>query len=167
MHMPSPGVEGRPLHCMCISTHSIALLCRYLVPADLSVGQFVYVIRRRIQLPSEKAIFIFVRNILPPIGTSPARLQAPLLRHGNFALCVPPHRIVHATQPRTRRSSLHSNVWARPLHVKAKQLATFADAACSCHDGDGVRGSQGRGRLPLHHILWRKHLWWPRAGALP
>ena len=42
--------------------------CRYLVPADLSVGQFVYVIRKRIQLPSEKAIFIFVRNTLPPIG---------------------------------------------------------------------------------------------------
>ena len=38
------------------------------MPADLSVGQFVYVIRKRIQLPSEKAIFIFVRNTLPPIG---------------------------------------------------------------------------------------------------
>jgi GABA(A) receptor-associated protein len=41
---------------------------KYLVPADLSVGQFVYVIRRRIQLPSEKAIFIFVKNTLPPIA---------------------------------------------------------------------------------------------------
>eukprot|EP00892_Ulva_mutabilis_P008860 jgi/Ulvmu1/6346/UM029_0054.1 len=41
---------------------------KYLVPADLSVGQFVYVIRRRIRLPSEKAIFIFVKNTLPPIA---------------------------------------------------------------------------------------------------
>lgn len=39
---------------------------KYLVPCDLTVGQFVYVIRRRIHLPSEKAIFIFVKDILPP-----------------------------------------------------------------------------------------------------
>lgn len=39
---------------------------KYLVPVDLSVGQFVYVIRKRIKLPSEKAIFIFVNDILPP-----------------------------------------------------------------------------------------------------
>ncbi|CAK9197291.1 unnamed protein product [Sphagnum troendelagicum] len=39
---------------------------KYLVPADLTVGQFVYVIRKRIKLSSEKAIFIFVKNVLPP-----------------------------------------------------------------------------------------------------
>lgn len=39
---------------------------KYLVPVDLTVGQFVYVIRKRIKLPSEKAIFIFVNDILPP-----------------------------------------------------------------------------------------------------
>lgn len=39
---------------------------KYLVPGDLTVGQFVYVIRKRIKLPSEKAIFIFVNDILPP-----------------------------------------------------------------------------------------------------
>ena len=41
---------------------------RYLVPADLTVGQFLYVIRKRIKLNSEKAIFIFVDNVLPPTG---------------------------------------------------------------------------------------------------
>ena len=41
---------------------------RYLVPADLTVGQFVYVVRKRIKLNAEKAIFIFVKNILPPTG---------------------------------------------------------------------------------------------------
>lgn len=50
---------------------------RFLVPADLTVGQFVYVIRKRIKLSPEKAIFIFVRsaalkNVLPPTG---ARLR--------------------------------------------------------------------------------------------
>lgn len=39
---------------------------KYLVPSDLTVGQFVYVIRKRIQLPPEKAIFIFINDILPP-----------------------------------------------------------------------------------------------------
>ena len=39
---------------------------KYLVPADLTVGQFMYVIRQRIKLSPEKAIFIFVMNVLPP-----------------------------------------------------------------------------------------------------
>ncbi|KAF1335399.1 Autophagy-like protein 8, partial [Globisporangium splendens] len=33
-----------------------------LVPADLTVGQFVYVIRKRIKLSPEKAIFIFINK---------------------------------------------------------------------------------------------------------
>eukprot|EP00465_Bigelowiella_longifila_P000144 CAMPEP_0185251166 /NCGR_PEP_ID=MMETSP1359-20130426/609_1 /TAXON_ID=552665 /ORGANISM="Bigelowiella longifila, Strain CCMP242" /LENGTH=116 /DNA_ID=CAMNT_0027832945 /DNA_START=87 /DNA_END=437 /DNA_ORIENTATION=+ len=41
---------------------------KYLVPADLTVGQFVYVIRKRIKLTPEKAIFIFVKNTIPPTG---------------------------------------------------------------------------------------------------
>ncbi|KAH0858487.1 hypothetical protein HID58_086748, partial [Brassica napus] len=39
---------------------------KYLVPADLTVGQFVYVVRKRIKLGAEKAIFVFVKNTLPP-----------------------------------------------------------------------------------------------------
>ena len=39
---------------------------KYLVPADLTVGQFIYVIRKRIKLPPERAIFIFVNNVIPP-----------------------------------------------------------------------------------------------------
>jgi GABA(A) receptor-associated protein len=38
---------------------------KYLVPNDLTVGQFVYVVRKRIKLEPEKAIFIFVNNSLP------------------------------------------------------------------------------------------------------
>ncbi|KAK5812654.1 hypothetical protein PVK06_028091 [Gossypium arboreum] len=41
---------------------------KYLVPADLTVGQFIYVIRKRIKLIAEKAIFIFVDGVLPPTG---------------------------------------------------------------------------------------------------
>lgn len=50
---------------------------KYLVPADLTVGQFVYVIRKRIKLSPEKAIFIFVNNVLPPTGACTA-LAPPL-----------------------------------------------------------------------------------------
>ena len=32
----------------------------------MTVGQFVYVIRKRIKLAPEKAIFIFVDEVLPP-----------------------------------------------------------------------------------------------------
>ncbi|XP_020681771.1 autophagy-related protein 8f isoform X1 [Dendrobium catenatum] len=41
---------------------------KYLVPRDLTVGQFAAVIRKRICLPSEKAMFLFVDNILPATG---------------------------------------------------------------------------------------------------
>jgi len=36
------------------------------VPSDLTMGQFVYVIRKRIKLNPDAAIFIFVNNTLPP-----------------------------------------------------------------------------------------------------
>ena len=39
---------------------------KYLVPGDLTIGQFVYVIRKRIKLSQEKAIFLFINNTLPP-----------------------------------------------------------------------------------------------------
>ena len=39
---------------------------KYLVPKDLTIGQFIYVIRKRMRLPAEKAIFIFVNGFIPP-----------------------------------------------------------------------------------------------------
>ena len=41
---------------------------KYLVPQDLTVGEFQYVIRKRIQLTPEKAIFFFINNSLVPIS---------------------------------------------------------------------------------------------------
>ena len=52
--------------------------CRYLVPADLTVGQFVYVIRKRIRVSPEKAIFMFVKNVLPPTGASHQHVESAL-----------------------------------------------------------------------------------------
>ena len=39
---------------------------KYLVPDDITVGQFLYVIRKRLKLNPEKAIFIFINKKLPP-----------------------------------------------------------------------------------------------------
>ena len=40
---------------------------KFLVPNDLTIGQFVYVIRKRINLAPEQAIFLFVNSgVLPP-----------------------------------------------------------------------------------------------------
>uniref|UniRef100_H3CBA7 Uncharacterized protein n=1 Tax=Tetraodon nigroviridis TaxID=99883 RepID=H3CBA7_TETNG len=38
---------------------------KYLLPSDLSVGQFMFLIRKRIQLPPEKAVFLCVDKVLP------------------------------------------------------------------------------------------------------
>ena len=43
---------------------------KYLVPYDLTVGQFVYVIRKRIKMRPEEAIFVFVKNVLPPTAST-------------------------------------------------------------------------------------------------
>jgi GABA(A) receptor-associated protein len=38
---------------------------KYLVPYDLTIGQFLYVVRKRVNIASEKALFIFFSNTLP------------------------------------------------------------------------------------------------------
>jgi GABA(A) receptor-associated protein len=38
---------------------------KYLVPQDLTIGQFVYVIRKRIKLKPEKALYVYLNNTLP------------------------------------------------------------------------------------------------------
>ncbi len=39
---------------------------KYLVPCDLTMGQFQYVIRKGIKLDSNQALFVFINNTLPP-----------------------------------------------------------------------------------------------------
>lgn len=39
---------------------------KYLVPKDLTVGQFLFVLRRRMILPPEKALFIYCNKVIPP-----------------------------------------------------------------------------------------------------
>jgi GABA(A) receptor-associated protein len=39
---------------------------KFLVPSDMTLGQFVYVIRKRIKLEPNEALFILVNNTLQP-----------------------------------------------------------------------------------------------------
>jgi GABA(A) receptor-associated protein len=42
---------------------------KYLVPYDFTMGQFVYIIRKRMNLTPDKAIFCFVNNTVPNTST--------------------------------------------------------------------------------------------------
>lgn len=39
---------------------------KYLVPTDFTIGQLVYIIRKRINMPPEQALFVYLNNELPP-----------------------------------------------------------------------------------------------------
>ena len=47
---------------------------KYLVPSDLTVGQFYYLIRRRVNLRPEDALFFFVNNVIPPTSATMRQL---------------------------------------------------------------------------------------------
>jgi GABA(A) receptor-associated protein len=47
---------------------------KFLVPADITVGKFVYEIRKHMKLSPEKAIFLFVQDILPPTAALMSRI---------------------------------------------------------------------------------------------
>ncbi len=47
---------------------------KYLVPNDITVGNFIYIIRRQIHLSPEKAIYLFVNNTLPMSSMSMRQL---------------------------------------------------------------------------------------------
>ena len=42
---------------------------KYLVPTDLTCGQFAYVIRKRMSLPAEQAIYLFVGGVIPAMSS--------------------------------------------------------------------------------------------------
>ncbi|XP_021895961.1 autophagy-related protein 8i [Carica papaya] len=42
---------------------------KYLVPRDMSVGQFIHVLSNRLHVAPGRAIFVFVKNTLPPTAT--------------------------------------------------------------------------------------------------
>ncbi|RYE84269.1 MAG: hypothetical protein EOO65_02565 [Methanosarcinales archaeon] len=61
---------------------------KFLVPGDLTVGQFVYVIRKRLALPPEKALFVFVGNTLPTTGSLLREVYAQFADEDGFLYVV-------------------------------------------------------------------------------
>ena len=49
---------------------------KFLAPANLTVGQFIFIVRRQIKLPPEKALFLFINNTLPTSSTLLSELYA-------------------------------------------------------------------------------------------
>ncbi len=58
------------------SKNSIALIDKnkYLVPEDMTFGQFIFTIRKRLKLAPEQAIFLYVNNLLPPTTMTMAQV---------------------------------------------------------------------------------------------
>ena len=48
---------------------------KYLVPSDLIIGQFYFLIWKRIHLQAEDALFFFVNNVLPPTSAMMGQLR--------------------------------------------------------------------------------------------
>lgn len=49
---------------------------KFLVPADLSIGQFIYIIRKRLTVSPETALFIYINNNLPTTSSLMRELYA-------------------------------------------------------------------------------------------
>lgn len=43
---------------------------KFLVPSDLTVGQFIYVIRKKISCKESQSLFLFINNKLPPTAST-------------------------------------------------------------------------------------------------
>ncbi len=59
---------------------------KYLVPSDLTVGQFYFLIRKRIHLRPEDALFFFVNNVIPPTSATMGVLYQ--VRQNNRVICI-------------------------------------------------------------------------------
>jgi GABA(A) receptor-associated protein len=60
---------------------------KYLVPHDLTIGQFISIIRQRIRLSPDKAIFIFINNVLPSTSATIGSIYHEM-KHGDGFLYI-------------------------------------------------------------------------------
>jgi GABA(A) receptor-associated protein len=63
--------DRRPIICNRGYNSETPLLPRnkFLVPHELTIGQFMYVIRKHLKLEPEKGLYLFVSNIIPTNST--------------------------------------------------------------------------------------------------
>lgn len=98
--------------------------CKFLVYGDLTVGQFVYVLRRRMALTPETALFLFFGNTLPTTSARMSDVYASCADADGFlyvvytgeatfgARCAPVHdskfQVAHSVVARSACAPLHS-----------------------------------------------------------
>ncbi len=61
---------------------------KFLVPGELTVGQFIFVIRKRMTLPPEKALFLFCENALPTTNMMMREVYAQYMSNDGFMYCT-------------------------------------------------------------------------------
>ena len=67
---------------------------KFLVPNDITVGQFVYIIRKNIKLESNQGIFIFIDNILPPTSKLMSEMYREHGEEDGFLYVALPHGFI-------------------------------------------------------------------------
>uniref|UniRef100_A0A3Q3X363 Uncharacterized protein n=1 Tax=Mola mola TaxID=94237 RepID=A0A3Q3X363_MOLML len=83
---------------------------KYLVPSDLTVGQFYFLIRKRIHLRAEDALFFFVNNVIPPTSATMGLLyQQPRVPRVNMSNALSPSYITTLPSIYVLSSSLFLN----------------------------------------------------------
>jgi len=59
---------------------------KYLLPFDISVGEFIHVLRKRMNLPPDRAIFLSINNHIPSIQQTIGELYHSHPTEDNFLL---------------------------------------------------------------------------------
>ena len=61
---------------------------KYLVPKDLTVSQFIYVIRKRVKINSGEALFLFINNNIPVSSHLMSNVYENNKDSDNFLYCL-------------------------------------------------------------------------------
>ncbi len=61
---------------------------KFLVPTDLSVGQLIHVIRKRVSIPPEMAIFLLINNTMPPTSQTLTAVYNLHKSEDKFLYCI-------------------------------------------------------------------------------
>uniref|UniRef100_A0A3B4C1C1 GABA(A) receptor-associated protein b n=1 Tax=Pygocentrus nattereri TaxID=42514 RepID=A0A3B4C1C1_PYGNA len=92
---------------------------KYLVPSDLTVGQFYFLIRKRIHLRAEDALFFFVNNVIPPTSATMGLLYQEH-HEEDFFLYINQRRRLISLLPYLPFKKKYINPYRQPRVLRAK-----------------------------------------------
>jgi GABA(A) receptor-associated protein len=76
-----PVIVERYTHCRDIDTFDKQ---KFLIPDDMSMNQFIYIIRKRLKLTPTKALFVFINNKLVPNSNLISKIYLEEKEEDNF-----------------------------------------------------------------------------------